>query len=123
MSIDYKVIGKRIQKQRKVKGITQEQLAEILNLSVMSVSNIENARTRVSLETAVEVANVLECTVDHWLEGFQKTESYAGHDHFAILLFDCTAWEKVVLYRAIKAIKGILRNTSIHNSRFPNDCE
>lgn len=40
----YTLIGKRIQEIRKEKGVSQLELAEILDLSRTSISNIENGR-------------------------------------------------------------------------------
>ena len=41
MSIDYKIIGKRIKERRKICQITQETLAEKLGVSVGYISQIE----------------------------------------------------------------------------------
>ena len=40
MNIDYKLIGQRIKRERKVRGITQEVLAERLNVSIGYVSQV-----------------------------------------------------------------------------------
>jgi len=48
--IDYAVIGKRIQKSRQEKGITQEKLAEKVGISVVYLSKIENGRVYPTLE-------------------------------------------------------------------------
>lgn len=41
MELDYRIIGSRIQARRKQKKITQEKMAEALNLSVGFISQIE----------------------------------------------------------------------------------
>lgn len=43
--IDYAVIGKRIQKKRQERSITQEKLAEQVGISVVYLSKIENGRS------------------------------------------------------------------------------
>lgn len=43
--IDYAAIGKRIQKKRQERSITQEKLAEQVGISVVYLSKIENGRS------------------------------------------------------------------------------
>lgn len=59
-----KSIGKNIQKFRKKKGLTQEQLAEMVSLSPGYLSAIERGVYQISLEPLVEIINCLECTAD-----------------------------------------------------------
>ena len=46
MSIDYKLLGERIKQQRRIKGTTQENFAEYLNVSVGYISQIERGITK-----------------------------------------------------------------------------
>ncbi len=57
----YKRIGLNISLQRKMKGITQIQLAEMIGISRTHMSNIEapNMLTPVSLEVIFEIADAL----------------------------------------------------------------
>lgn len=64
MNIDK--LGGRIRKERQAKGITQEQLAEKVDISVNFMSLIENGRN-MSVETLVKIANALGVTVDYLL--------------------------------------------------------
>lgn len=59
-------LGLNIAYQRKLKGFTQLQLAEAVNISRTHISNIEapNITTSVSLETLFDIADVLEIPVD-----------------------------------------------------------
>ena len=54
MSIDYKSIGRRIKAARTRLDMTQERLAEQVNLSPSHLSNIETGTTKVSLPTIVK---------------------------------------------------------------------
>lgn len=63
MNIDYKLIGKRIQQQRKKKGLTQEVLAEHLNVSIGYVSQVERGITKISLDLLGAISSVLDCDV------------------------------------------------------------
>lgn len=59
---EYKMIGLNIAYYRKLKGITQLQLAEAINISRTHMSNIEapNMPTSVSLETLFDISDALE---------------------------------------------------------------
>ena len=57
-----KRIGLNISLQRKLKGITQAQLAEMVNISRTHMSNIEapKVKTALSIDLLLDIANVLE---------------------------------------------------------------
>ena len=59
---EYKMIGLNIAYYRKLKGITQLQLAEAVNISRTHLSNIEapNIHTSISLDTLLNIADFLE---------------------------------------------------------------
>lgn len=57
MTLNYKIIGSRIKIRRKMKDVTQEQMAEDLNLSVGFISQLERGICKVSLDT---LANITE---------------------------------------------------------------
>ena len=55
----YDSIGKKIKEYRVKNHLTQEQLAESLNISVKYVSRIENGNGGVKLETLINAMNLL----------------------------------------------------------------
>ena len=56
MELDYKAIGKRVKIARIKADLTQEKLAEQIELSPTHLSNIETGSTKVSLTTIVNIA-------------------------------------------------------------------
>lgn len=54
-----KLLGKRIQKMRKMAGLTQEELAEKVNVSRAYIGYIEQARNTPSLELLEKIARIL----------------------------------------------------------------
>ena len=77
MTIDYKLIGARIQKRRKEKKLTQEQLAERLSVSVGYVSQIERGLTKANLEMLARICTELDCELTYLIDGVVKTrDSY-----------------------------------------------
>ncbi|MBE7706210.1 MAG: helix-turn-helix transcriptional regulator [Cyanobacteria bacterium SIG30] len=55
-----KLLGKNIQKIRKSKNYSQNELAEILNISREHLAKIETAKRYVSLKLLFKIAEVLE---------------------------------------------------------------
>jgi DNA-binding XRE family transcriptional regulator len=55
--------GKRVRYLRRDRDMTQEQLAELTDLSVNSISQIETGQSSPSLETIVKIAKALEVDV------------------------------------------------------------
>ena len=63
MNIDYKLIGERIKQCRKSKGMTQDVLAEKLNVSIGYVSQVERGITKISLDLLGAISSILDCDV------------------------------------------------------------
>ena len=63
MTLNYKVIGNRIQTRRKQRGYTQEQMAEALDFSVGFISQVERGITKLSLDSLANIAEFLECNI------------------------------------------------------------
>ena len=66
--MDQKAIGRRIKAARERKGLTQEELAEEVDLSPMHVSVIERGVKLPKLETLINIANVLGVSADVLLQ-------------------------------------------------------
>lgn len=69
MEINKKLIGKRIKYRREIKGFSQEQLAEELNLSKNHISSIECGKTLLTTTHLIEICNVLGGTPNYYLLG------------------------------------------------------
>ena len=76
--LDFKTIGQKIKERRISLGLTQDYIANHLNVNPSHVSNIECGRANPSLTALVKIANLLECSVDYFLNGeytyFRKTK-------------------------------------------------
>lgn len=60
----YEIVSKNIKKQRKLKGLTQEQLAERMSYSTQFISNIESKKHQTfSLGTLWRIALVLDIDI------------------------------------------------------------
>lgn len=67
--MDYVILGKNIRKYRQMRGLRQEDLAEICDCGNSHIGQIENARGIPSLDMIVRIANALSVTVDQLLRG------------------------------------------------------
>ena len=115
MAINSIMVGRRIREFRTQKHMPQSELAEHIDKSVTYISLIETAKKQVSLETLVNIANVLEVTVNDLLNGNQARDS-AEYKAELVQLFDgCTSYEKRVIFDiAAAARKSLLENRSLH---------
>ena len=62
---EFRLLGLTIAQYRKLRGLTQAELAEATNLSRTHISNIEapNGKTSISLNKLFDIADVLEVPV------------------------------------------------------------
>lgn len=67
--------GKRIQKLRKDKGLTQEQLAERLNLSTVHMAKIETGQRSCSLDVLTEFAMFFNASLDYLVLGKSRKKN------------------------------------------------
>ncbi|MBQ2313947.1 MAG: helix-turn-helix transcriptional regulator [Treponema sp.] len=65
--MDYGEIGQRIRKYRKLRNLSQEQLADKVHISLTHMSHIETGRTKLSLQVLVDLAVALETSTDSLL--------------------------------------------------------
>ena len=65
--LDFRKIGQQIRKRRLECGITQETIANQLDVNPSHISNIENGRANPSLTVLVKIANILDCSVDFFI--------------------------------------------------------
>ena len=67
-------IGKRIQNRRKQQGYTQEQLAEMMNVSIQMVSNLERGNKAIRIDNLVNLSQILNISTDYILTGKETAE-------------------------------------------------
>ena len=67
--IDLNGIGKRIQNRRKQQGYTQEQLAEMMNVSIQMVSNLERGNKAIRIDNLINLSQILNVSTDYILTG------------------------------------------------------
>lgn len=112
MELDYKAIGKRIKIARIKADLTQERLAEMVEISPTHMSNIETGTTRVSLTAIVSLANALSVTVDDLLCDSVVKSKIQFEKDIAGILADCDEYEIRMVKDMAQALKETLRRDS-----------
>lgn len=69
MNYDILKIGKRIQKLRREKGLTQEQLADGLNISTVHLAKIETGKRSCSMDTLIDISTFFSASLDYLVHG------------------------------------------------------
>ena len=65
-------IGKRISQTRRIRGITQEKLAEELDITTKHMSLVERGVSSLSLERLIELSSYFDCTLDFLILGTEN---------------------------------------------------
>ena len=107
--MDYIALGQRIRDLRRKRGLTQEQLAELADLSTPYVSHLERGSKKASLAVLVRLSESLEVTADQLLSGNQAADRIAFYPEVQDLLGDCSVLERVVLTEIVCAAKRSIR--------------
>lgn len=74
--LNYKAIGKRVRKLRLDKCLSQELLAEQCDISTSFLGHIERGTRKMSLETLVRLAAVLDVSTDYLLADRSLTSEH-----------------------------------------------
>ncbi|MFR1436191.1 MAG: helix-turn-helix domain-containing protein [Acutalibacteraceae bacterium] len=80
MGIDYPIIGQRIQRLRRQRGMTQEQLAEKLGVTVGYISQLERGVTKISLDTLGRICAALRGDMAAILSGASPEQASYRQD-------------------------------------------
>lgn len=99
-------IGSRVRKQRNLSGFSQEKLAELTDVSVSSISRLENGQHMVSVEKLIEIAKALNVGIETILYDFSNKEDGMDEEtsQFVLLLERCTPEGKERLYHIVRMI-------------------
>ncbi len=104
MALDYKLIGKRLKQARLEKNITQEHIAEILDVSSTYISRIETGSTKINLKRIYEICNILEADEAKIISGTSDTSTNYMSADFNDLLKNCPTEKLKLIYKIAKTI-------------------
>ena len=104
MALDFAVIGQRIKNARLDKNLTQEKLAERLDLSVAFLSRLERGSMPINLKRLSEICIALGVSEDEILTGASTLSSNYLDSDFSDLLKDCPPDKMKLIYDISKLI-------------------
>ena len=70
------MIGNNIKYFRKESGMTQDELAEELNVTRQALSNWERGKTEPDIETLTKIAEILDVSVEELIYGEEREEEH-----------------------------------------------
>lgn len=71
--MDYVALGTRIKNKRLEQNLTQEQVAEQVELSAVYIGQIERGERKMTIETLVKIANCLNSSIEELLKDSTST--------------------------------------------------
>lgn len=104
--MDYYKIGQQIRKIRKACGLSQEELAEKIDISVTHMSHIETGNTKLSLPVFIGLARALEVRADDLLEDSRDVYTSGNAiDEISEILKGCSSSEAKIIVDVAKSVK------------------
>lgn len=104
MAIDFAVIGHRLKRARLDKKMTQEYLAEQLEVSVAFLSRIERGLSHVNLKRLSQICNILGVSEGYILNGTASTSQQYLISEFNEILSNCPAEKQKLIYKIARTI-------------------
>ncbi|MDE7298707.1 MAG: helix-turn-helix domain-containing protein [Lachnospiraceae bacterium] len=120
MELDYAAMGKRIKRFRREQRLSQENLAELIDVSTPHMSNIENGKTKFSLQVLIDLANALNTTPDMLLLDQMKSQDKTRCmviEEIDRELADCTMAQMTLIEESVRSTKKILKSYEKKMSR------
>lgn len=118
VEIDYKAIGQRIKIARIKKGITQEAVADLIDITPAHMSNVETGKTKVSLPTLIAIANALSVSVDTLLCDNVIASKIVFEKEAKDIFSDCDEYEVRFLVDLMKSAKIAFRKDKDIRNQF-----
>ena len=114
MELNYALIGARIKRIRKSQKLTQERLSEMAGISPQHMSQIESAKTKLSLPTLINICNALNVSANKILCDLLSADNIEqiGAD-IAETFKDCTADEVYLMLSVAESVKRSIRTKRI----------
>lgn len=102
--MDMKAVGERIRAAREAKKMTQQELAELVDLSPTHVSVIERGVKSPRLETFVLIANALDISADALLIDVVNDASQGVASELSELISSLPAKERMRILKIVRVL-------------------
>ena len=84
--MNWQPVGTRIKEARKTRNMTQDKLAAVLDMSAPHISALERGVKPPSLETLIQIANVLDVSADMLLQDVVNQSTLGAVNELSELL-------------------------------------
>ena len=104
MALDYTIIGERLKKARLEKNLTQEQLAEQIDVSIAFLSRIERGNSQINLKRLSQVCEILGVSEGYILNGASSNSTNYLSSEFNEILNSVSPEKQKLIYKIAKVI-------------------
>ena len=104
MAIDYSVIGSRIKQARLAKNMTQEDLADKIDISVAFLSRVERGNSHINLKRLNQLCGLLDVSEGYLLNGASSSSENYLDKEFTDLIKSVSPDKQKLIYNVAKAI-------------------
>lgn len=104
MALDFAIVGQRLKNARINKEMTQEKLAEKLDVSVAFLSRIERGISHINLKRLSQICSILGVSEGYILNGASSSSEQYLISEFNDILSNCSAEKQKLIYEIAKTI-------------------
>lgn len=102
MAIDYSVIGSRIKQARLAKNMTQEDLADKIDISVAFLSRVERGNSHINLKRLNQLCGLLDVSEGYLLNGASSSSENYLDKEFTDLIKSVSPEKQKLIYNVAK---------------------
>lgn len=102
---DFKALGQAIKEARNVKGISRNQLADMMNIAPRYIASIENSGQHPSLQIFYELVTILDVSVDQFFFPNKETEKTTQRRQLESLLDEMDDRDLTIMTATAKGIQ------------------
>ena len=104
MALDYNIIGERLKKARIDKNMTQEKLAEQIEVSVAFLSRVERGTSHINLKRLTQICEILGVSEGSILNGVSSNSDNYLASEFNNILNSVSSDKQKLIYKIAKVI-------------------
>lgn len=105
--IDYKVIGFRIKQQRTKLNMTQDTLAELVDITTVYLSKIENGHVHPTLDLLSSICSILNCDLGTILLDISPASNNYQNERVIQLFNSCSPQVKPIALELLEKLSKI----------------
>ena len=106
-NIDFKLIGERLREERLKKGMSQEDLAEKLDVAVGYLSRVERGGTTINLTRLGQISLILDVPLERFVTGIIKEDKNYLEEDFYEIFKQCSQDKKRLIYNIARIVAGV----------------